>query len=216
MRRGIAITSIIPIRIGASTYERCTGEGRLLRPFSGAANHAFRTGVRTLVPAMLSGAILAAHDVSERSSLCPESSNPPGVRRASHRDGCTRRGAIQCHERTSNRCKKDHHPNEKIRFGLLSLSDRCEREAHRFSGGLCEFCAQALKRCSAKIHRSQPACRQHQPPRCRLRIIGMLWTGRSCRRRQCWLWRERKHATGPASAPKLRQNRITRAPIAKK
>jgi hypothetical protein len=55
-----------------------------------------------LVQAMLSGAILAAHDesegsslcshdVSESSSLCPESSNPPGVRRASHRDGCTRR-----------------------------------------------------------------------------------------------------------------------------
>src|SRR5271169_2292190 len=36
----------------------------------------------------------------------------------------------------------------------------------------------------------------------------MLWTGRSCRRRQCWLWRKRKRATGPASAPKLRQNRI--------
>jgi hypothetical protein len=250
VRRGIAITSIIPIRIGASTYERCTGEGRLLRPFSGAANHAFRTGVRTprpshaiwghpggarrkrtlqpLPPTKVSegsslcshevseGSSLCPHEVSEGSSLCPESSNPPGVRRASHRDGCTRRGAIQCHERTSNRCKKDHHPNEKIRFGLLSLSDRCEREAHRFSGGLREFCAQALKRRSAKIHRSQPACRQHQRPRYRLRIIGMLWTGRSCRRRQCWLWRERKHATGPASAPKLRQNRITRALIAKR
>jgi len=25
---------------------------------------------------------------------------------------------------------------------------------------------------------------------------------------QCWLWRKRKRATGPASAPKLRQNRI--------
>ena len=36
----------------------------------------------------------------------------------------------------------------------------------------------------------------------------MLWTGRSCRRRQCWLWRKRKRATGPASAPKLRQNRF--------
>ena len=68
--------------------------------------------------------------------------------------------------------------------------------------------AQALKRRSVKIHRSQPACRQHQRPRCSLRIIGMLWTGRSCRRRQCWLWRKRKRATGPASAPKLRQNRF--------
>jgi hypothetical protein len=36
----------------------------------------------------------------------------------------------------------------------------------------------------------------------------MLWTGRSCRRRQCWLWRKRKRATGPTSAPKLRQNRF--------
>src|SRR5271166_6274962 len=54
----------------------------------------------------------------------------------------------------------------------------------------------------------QPACRQRQRPRCSLRIIGMLWTGRSCRRRQCWLWRKRKRATGPASAPKLRQNRF--------
>ena len=26
--------------------------------------------------------------------------------------------------------------------------------------------------------------------------------------RQCWLWRKRKRATGPASAPKLRQNRV--------
>ena len=68
--------------------------------------------------------------------------------------------------------------------------------------------AQALKRRSVKIHRSQPACRQHQRPRCSLRIIGMLWTGRSCRRRQCWLWRKRERATGPASAPKLRQNRF--------
>ncbi|SRR5260370_27339698 len=68
--------------------------------------------------------------------------------------------------------------------------------------------AQALKRRSVKIHRSQPACRQRQRPRCNLRIIGMLWTGRSCRRRQCWLWRKRKRATVPASAPKLRQNRI--------
>src|SRR5271166_1694645 len=68
--------------------------------------------------------------------------------------------------------------------------------------------AQALKKRSVKIHRSQPACRQHQRPRCSLRIIGMLWTGRSCRRRQCWLWRKRKRATGPASAPKLRQNRF--------
>jgi hypothetical protein len=67
---------------------------------------------------------------------------------------------------------------------------------------------QALKRRSVKIHRSQPACRQHQRPRCSLRIIGMLWTERSCRRRQCWLWRKRKRATGPASAPKLRQNRF--------
>ena len=31
---------------------------------------------------------------------------------------------------------------------------------------------------------SMPA---NQRPRCSLRIIGMLWTGRSCRRRQCWL-----------------------------
>ena len=68
--------------------------------------------------------------------------------------------------------------------------------------------ALALKRRSVKIHRSQPACRQHQRPRCSLRIIGMLWTGRSCRRRQCWLWRKRKRAAGPASAPKLRQNRF--------
>ena len=68
--------------------------------------------------------------------------------------------------------------------------------------------AQALTRRSVKIHCSQPACRQHQRPRCSLRIIGMLWTGRSCRRRQCWLWRKRKRATGPASAPKLRQNRF--------
>jgi hypothetical protein len=59
-----------------------------------------------------------------------------------------------------------------------------------------------------KIDRSQPVCRQHQQPRCSLRIIGMLWTGRSCRRRQCWLWRKRKRATGPASSPKLRQNGI--------
>ena len=36
----------------------------------------------------------------------------------------------------------------------------------------------------------------------------MLWTGRSCRRRQCWLWRKRKRAAGPTSAPKLRQNRF--------
>jgi len=36
----------------------------------------------------------------------------------------------------------------------------------------------------------------------------MLWTGRSCRRRQCWLWRNRKRATGTASAPKLRQSRF--------
>ena len=68
--------------------------------------------------------------------------------------------------------------------------------------------AQALKRRWVKIHRSQPACRQHQRPRCSLRIIGMLWTGRSCRRRQCWLWRKRKRAAGPTSAPKLRQNRF--------
>jgi hypothetical protein len=53
-----------------------------------------------------------------------------------------------------------------------------------------------------------PDCRQHQRPGCSLRVIGMLWTGRSCRRRQCWLWRKRKRATGLASAPKLRQNRI--------
>ena len=66
----------------------------------------------------------------------------------------------------------------------------------------------SLEETSVKIHRSQPACRQHQRPRCSLRIIGMLWTGRSCRRRQCWLWRKRKRATGPASAPKLRQNRF--------
>jgi hypothetical protein len=39
-----------------------------------------------------------------------------------------------------------------------------------------------------------------------VRII--IWTGRHCRRRQCWLWLKRKHATGPASAPKLRQNRF--------
>ena len=53
----------------------------------------------------------------------------------------------------------------------------------------------------------EPACRRHQRPRCSLRIIGMLWTGRSCRKRQCWLWRKRKRAAGPTSAPKLRQNR---------
>ncbi len=41
-----------------------------------------------------------------------------------------------------------------------------------------------------------------------LRTIEMLWTGRSCRRGQCWLWRKRKRATGPASASKLRQNRF--------
>ena len=35
-------------------------------------------------------------------------------------------------------------------------------------------------------------------------IIVMLWTGTSCRGRQCWLWLKR----GPASAPKLRQNRF--------
>jgi hypothetical protein len=58
------------------------------------------------------------------------------------------------------------------------------------------------------IHRSQPACRRHKRPKCSMKIIGMLWTGRPCRRRQCWLWRERKRATSPASAPKLRQNRI--------
>jgi hypothetical protein len=46
---------------------------------------------------------------------------------------------------------------------------------------------QALKRRSAKIHRSQPACRQHQRPRCSLRIIGMLWTGMPYRRHRCWL-----------------------------
>jgi hypothetical protein len=49
---------------------------------------------------------------------------------------------------------------------------------------------------------------QHQGPRCSVRIIIMLWTGRPCRRRQCWLWLKRKRATGPASAPKLRQNRF--------
>ena len=68
--------------------------------------------------------------------------------------------------------------------------------------------ALALKRRWVKIHRSQPAYRQHQRPRCSLRIIGMLWTGRSCRRRQRWLWRKRKRAAGPTSAPKLRQNRF--------
>ena len=47
----------------------------------------------------------------------------------------------------------------------------------------------------------QPACPQHQRPRCSLGIIGMFWTGRSCRRRQCWPWRKRKRAIGPASAP---------------
>jgi hypothetical protein len=50
--------------------------------------------------------------------------------------------------------------------------------------------------------------RQHQRPRYSLRIIGMLWTGRSCRRRECWLWRKRKCVTGPATAPRLRQNPI--------
>jgi hypothetical protein len=30
---------------------------------------------------------------------------------------------------------------------------------------------------------------------------------KTLQRRQCWLWRERKHATGSASAPKLRQSR---------
>src|SRR6202521_6229195 len=49
---------------------------------------------------------------------------------------------------------------------------------------------------------------QHQRPRCSVRITIMLWTGRPCRRGQCWLWRKGKGATGPASAPKLRQNRI--------
>ena len=72
--------------------------------------------------------------------------------------------------------------------------------------------AQALKRRSVKIHRLQPVCLQHQRPRCSLRIIGMLWTGRSCRRRQCWLWRKRKRAAGPTSAPKLRQNRFEYGP----
>ena len=48
----------------------------------------------------------------------------------------------------------------------------------------------------------QPACPQHQRPRCSLGIIGMFWTGRSCRRRQCWPWRKRKRAIGPASAPR--------------
>ena len=84
-----------------------------------------------------------------------------------------------------------HHTNDPA--GSVGLS--CVRDA-------------SLKRRSVKIHRSQPACRQHQRPRCSLRIIGMLWTGRSCRRRQYWLWRKRKRATVPASAPKLRQNRI--------
>ena len=68
--------------------------------------------------------------------------------------------------------------------------------------------ASQLERTLGEIHRSQPACRRHQRPRRSMRIIGMLWTGRSCRRPQCWLWRKRKRATGPASAPKLRQNRI--------
>jgi len=31
----------------------------------------------------------------------------------------------------------------------------------------------------------------------------MLWTGRSCRRRQCWLWRKRKRARGPAAIAKI-------------
>src|SRR5271166_1940273 len=66
--------------------------------------------------------------------------------------------------------------------------------------------AQNLEETLGEDHRSQSACRQHQRPGCSLRIIGMLWTGRSCRRRQCWL--KRKRATGPASAPKLRQNRF--------
>jgi hypothetical protein len=54
--------------------------------------------------------------------------------------------------------------------------------------------------------------RQQQRPRCSMRIIAMLWTGRSCRRRQCWLWRKRKRDTAPASAPKLRQNRFKYRP----
>jgi hypothetical protein len=45
---------------------------------------------------------------------------------------------------------------------------------------------------------SMPATEAH------MMIIVMLWRGRSCRGRQCWLSLRR----GPASAPKLRQNRI--------
>jgi hypothetical protein len=41
-----------------------------------------------------------------------------------------------------------------------------------------------------------------------VRIIIMLWTARSCRRRQCRLWLKRKHSADPAGAPKLRQNRF--------
>jgi hypothetical protein len=43
--------------------------------------------------------------------------NPPGVRKGLYREGCTRRCAIQCHERTLNRREKDHHSNERIRLG---------------------------------------------------------------------------------------------------
>jgi hypothetical protein len=57
-------------------------------------------------------------------------------------------------------------------------------------------------------HRFAPIMPTAPATRCSLRIIGMLWTGRSCRRRQCSLWRKGKRATGPADAPKLRQNRF--------
>ena len=57
-----------------------------------------------------------------------------------------------------------------------------------------------------RAHRRRPTPAT-EVQRCSVRIIIILWTGRPCRRRQCWLWLKRKHATGPASASKLRQNR---------
>jgi len=69
------------------------------------------------------------------------------------------------------------------------------------------YSTQALKRRSVKIQPLAIQIAANTSDRGAARgIIGMLWTGRSCRRRQCWLWRKRKRATGLASAPKLRQN----------
>jgi hypothetical protein len=62
--------------------------------------------------------------------------------------------------------------------------------------------------CAYGAHAALTEDGRHQRPRCSVRIIIILWTVRLCRRRQCWLWLKHKHATGPASAPKLRQNRI--------